>query len=91
MSPVLTTAAPASRGARPALRCALLVGAILAGTLMLGGCGQKGALYLPQQKKTKVPPTQSNPSPETPAAPEAAPDTTAPSAPGPPAATAPPA
>jgi predicted small lipoprotein YifL len=30
----------------------------------LSGCGQKGALFLPQQKKSRVPATPSNPSPD---------------------------
>jgi predicted small lipoprotein YifL len=34
-----------------------LIGLVLAGG-MLAGCGQKGQLYLPSQKKSKVPPTQ---------------------------------
>jgi predicted small lipoprotein YifL len=40
-----------------------LSGAIaLGGTL--SGCGQKGALFLPQQKKSRVPATPSNPAPD---------------------------
>jgi predicted small lipoprotein YifL len=40
-----------------------LSGAIaLGGTL--SGCGLKGPLYLPQQKKTRVPATPANPAPE---------------------------
>jgi predicted small lipoprotein YifL len=54
--------------------CALLlVGTLLAGGA-LAGCGQKGALYLPTQKKAKVPATTApaptkttQPAPETPA------------------------
>lgn len=34
-----------------------LIGVALAGAA-LTGCGQKGQLYLPSQKKSKVPPTQ---------------------------------
>jgi predicted small lipoprotein YifL len=33
----------------------------------LTGCGQKGALYLPHQKKTRVPADPVNPAPDTPA------------------------
>lgn len=61
-----------------ALACASLAGA-------LGGCGLKGALYLPQQKKSRVPDSPGNPAPEpqgtvAPAAPAtpAAPDAPAP-------------
>jgi predicted small lipoprotein YifL len=50
-----------------ALIAVLLVGGVLA------GCGQKGALYLPSQKKSKVPPTEqppgAPPASQTPAAP----------------------
>jgi predicted small lipoprotein YifL len=31
----------------------------------LSGCGLKGPLYLPQQKKSRVPATPSNPTPDT--------------------------
>jgi len=34
-----------------------LLGVVLAGA-SLSACGQKGQLYLPSQKKSKVPPTQ---------------------------------
>jgi predicted small lipoprotein YifL len=41
---------------------------VLSGAIALGGalsgCGQKGPLYLPQQKKSRVPATPSNPAPE---------------------------
>jgi len=41
---------------------------VLGGVIVLGGslsgCGQKGALRLPQQQKTRVPPTPSNPAPD---------------------------
>jgi predicted small lipoprotein YifL len=40
---------------------AVLLAIALTGTL--GGCGQKGALYLPQQKKAKVPANPINPAP----------------------------
>jgi predicted small lipoprotein YifL len=33
--------------------------------IALGGCGLKGPLYLPQQKKSRVPATPSNPTPDT--------------------------
>jgi predicted small lipoprotein YifL len=46
-----------------ALAAALLAVAV-SGTL--SGCGQKGALYLPHQKKTKVPADSTNPTPDTP-------------------------
>jgi predicted small lipoprotein YifL len=32
--------------------------ALMLGGATLAGCGQKGPLYLPNQKKSKVPPTQ---------------------------------
>jgi predicted small lipoprotein YifL len=47
-----------------ALAAALLAIAV---TGTLTGCGQKGALYLPHQKKTKVPADPGNPTPDTPA------------------------
>jgi predicted small lipoprotein YifL len=53
------------RAARLALIAALLACA-LGGPL--AGCGLKGALYLPQQKKAKVPPTPDNPAPTEPTA-----------------------
>jgi predicted small lipoprotein YifL len=49
----------------PTLSALLLVlstAIALGGTL--SGCGQKGALRLPQQKKSRVPPTPSNPAPD---------------------------
>ena len=68
---------------RPA--CARLILLALAGAALacpLAGCGLKGALYLPQQKKTRVPESPGNPAPDpqgteapsepaTPAAPDA--------------------
>ena len=54
---------PAAR--RPALRStpvlliALIALSFAGGTL--SGCGQKGQLYLPSQKKSKVPPSQRPP------------------------------
>ena len=54
-----------SRWSRIALSLALtLSGAITLGGA-LSGCGQKAPLYLPQQKKTRVPATPSNPAPDT--------------------------
>jgi predicted small lipoprotein YifL len=52
------------------LICVVLAGSVLA------GCGQKGALYLPSQKKSKVPPTQQpqdTPPPGTTPAPQTSP------------------
>ena len=43
------------------------------GSAALSGCGQKGALYLPQKKKSKVPPDANNPAPTEPAPASAAP------------------
>lgn len=43
------------------------------GSAALSGCGQKGALYLPQKKKSKVPPDANNPAPSEPAPASAAP------------------
>ena len=59
------SAAPATRGASLA---AALVSALLALGIAggLSGCGLKGSLYLPQQKKTKVPATTNNPVPDSP-------------------------
>ena len=71
-----TTARPPARGA--AARSVLLLSAlaIACGGATLSACGQKGQLYLPSQKKSKLPPTaqpQGAPAPEasppTPAAP----------------------
>jgi predicted small lipoprotein YifL len=53
------------------MRAAVLVAIVLAGAA-LGACGQKGQLYLPSQKKSKVPPTQQQQPPD------AAPATTPP-------------
>ena len=65
-------------------RAALALAALLALTMTgaLQGCGLKGPLYLPQQKKTKVPPNPTNPAPDTPEAtpaPAPAPPASAPS------------
>jgi predicted small lipoprotein YifL len=76
-----------TRGARAALAATALLGLVISGALQ--GCGQKGPLYLPQQKKSKVPATPINPAPDTPdAAPDAAP-AASPPAPAGAAATAP--
>jgi predicted small lipoprotein YifL len=57
---------------RPSLGwVAVLIAVVLAGG-MLSACGQKGQLYLPSQKKTKVPGTQQ------PQPPDAPPQTTPP-------------
>jgi predicted small lipoprotein YifL len=56
------------RGAmtRPGLGLiAVLVAVLLAGSV-LSACGQKGQLYLPSQKKTKVPGTQQQQPPDAP-------------------------
>jgi predicted small lipoprotein YifL len=51
----------------PALKLTLALA--LSGAIALGaglsGCGLKGPLYLPQQKKSRVPATPSNPAPDT--------------------------
>jgi predicted small lipoprotein YifL len=50
--------------------------ALALGGATLTGCGQKGQLYLPSQKKSKVPPTQQpqgTPPPGTTPAPAASP------------------
>jgi predicted small lipoprotein YifL len=65
MSAPLRTARTARVGLVLAAALALLT------TGALQGCGLKGPLYLPQQKKTKVPPNPTNPAPDTPEAPPA--------------------
>jgi predicted small lipoprotein YifL len=57
------------RTARAALAAAALLALVMTGALQ--GCGLKGPLYLPQQKKTKVPANPTNPAPDTPEAPPA--------------------
>jgi predicted small lipoprotein YifL len=52
------------RGVALAALAAALLAIAVTGTL--SGCGQKGALYLPHQKKTKVPADPANPAPDTP-------------------------
>jgi predicted small lipoprotein YifL len=67
------------RGAAPVVLAAALLALAVSGTL--AGCGQKGALYLPHQKKTKVPADSTNPTPDTPApAPGAGPQALPPAA-----------
>jgi len=65
-----------SRRARGAQVLAVaLIAVVLAGAT-LAGCGQKGQLYLPSQKKSKVPPTQQpqgRPTPGTAPPPQASP------------------
>ncbi|HXR19511.1 MAG TPA: lipoprotein [Steroidobacteraceae bacterium] len=56
-------------------------GAIAAASIAVGlagalvGCGLKGSLYLPSQKKAKVPATATNPAPDAPNSPNS-PNTT---------------
>jgi predicted small lipoprotein YifL len=45
---------------------ALALASLIAMSVVVSGCGQKGPLYLPQQKKTRVPATPSNPTPDAP-------------------------
>ena len=45
-------------GSRSAVVLAIALIALALGGATLSGCGQKGQLYLPNQKKSKVPPTQ---------------------------------
>jgi predicted small lipoprotein YifL len=62
-------------GASARLLSIALLGVVLAGA-SLCGCGQKGQLYLPSQKKSKVPPTQQpqgTPPPGTTPAPQSSP------------------
>jgi predicted small lipoprotein YifL len=62
------SAAHATRALRGTALAALLAGALLTLGIAggLSGCGLKGSLYLPQQKKAKVPATINNPAPDTP-------------------------
>jgi predicted small lipoprotein YifL len=62
-------------------RRALAAWAVLLGSAALSGCGQKGALYLPQKKKSKVPPDANNPAASEPAPASAAPEAGAPAVP----------
>jgi predicted small lipoprotein YifL len=52
------------RGVALGALAAVLLAVAVSGTL--AGCGQKSALYLPHQKKTKVPADSTNPTPDTP-------------------------
>jgi predicted small lipoprotein YifL len=62
----------------------VVLAALLAGG-SLAGCGQKGQLYLPGQKKSKVPPIQTQPPQDTPSAtPKDAPTDTPPAGSPPP-------
>jgi predicted small lipoprotein YifL len=45
-------------GSGSALVLAIALLALALGGATLSGCGQKGQLFLPNQKKSKVPPTQ---------------------------------
>jgi predicted small lipoprotein YifL len=45
-------------GSRSSWVLAIALIALALGGATLSGCGQKGQLYLPNQKKSKVPPTQ---------------------------------
>jgi predicted small lipoprotein YifL len=59
----------------------VVLAALLAGG-SLAGCGQKGQLYLPKQKKSKVPPIQTQLPQDTPSAtPKDAPPDTPPATP----------
>ena len=61
-----STSACAGTPARGAWLPALVVLATLLAGGSLAGCGQKGQLYLPNQKKSKVPPIQTQPPQDTP-------------------------
>jgi predicted small lipoprotein YifL len=61
-----STSARSSARARGARLPALVVLAALLAGGSLAGCGQKGQLYLPNQKKSKVPPIQTQPPSDTP-------------------------
>jgi predicted small lipoprotein YifL len=68
-----------SRSCAPPILLALLAALCL--PCALSGCGLKGALYLPQQKKSRVPESPGNTLPDlpaTPATPATAPPTGAP-------------
>jgi predicted small lipoprotein YifL len=73
---------PHARIGAAALAALLLSGGPLA------GCGQKGPLYLPSQKKTKVPPSPTQPAPQ--ATPDTRPDTQPEAEPGTPPGSPPP-
>ena len=57
-----------------ALALAIALSAAIALGGVLSGCGQKGPLYLPQQKKSRVPATPANPAPEATDVPDASGD-----------------
>jgi predicted small lipoprotein YifL len=70
-----------TRGAGRLRACApviVLFALVLAGT-SLAGCGQKGQLYLPSQKKSKVPTPAQQPQATPPGNPQPAPGSPAPS------------
>jgi predicted small lipoprotein YifL len=73
----VTAPATGSTSARSRWVPALIVLAALLAGGSLAGCGQKGQLYLPNQKKSKVPPIQTQPPQDTPSgAPSGAPSGT---------------
>jgi predicted small lipoprotein YifL len=59
--------------AAPARAARVLAAGLILVVLAVSGCGQKGPLYLPSQKKSKVPPIEqpsgTPPASQTPAAP----------------------
>jgi len=62
----VTAQAMRSTSARGSWFPALVVLAALLAVGSLAACGQKGQLYLPNQKKSKVPPIQTQPPQDTP-------------------------
>jgi len=76
VSPLRASAADRIRRVRRPALLLLALASALALSGAFSGCGQKGPLYLPQQKKTKVPATPTNPAPDSP---EASPGAPAPS------------
>ncbi|MFI4895695.1 MAG: lipoprotein [Steroidobacterales bacterium] len=62
--------------------CGVIVAASIAVGLAgaLVGCGLKGSLYLPSQKKAKVPATATNPAPDAPNSPNSTSSTKPPDA-----------
>ena len=75
-----------ARGAMFGPRRGLMRSAIAAAAIALGlagalaGCGLKGSLYLPSQKKAKVPATATNPAPDAPNSPNSTSSTNPPEA-----------
>lgn len=72
----MTRAAAGAALPRRVLILSLALSAVVLAGTALSGCGQKGQLYLPSQKKSKVPPTQQpqgTPPPGTTPAPQSAP------------------